>query len=210
MFQHISTYYNNFNNEPVLHVAKALLKNCKNERLKRAFDDVKFIQSFKQPPNILRTLSHSKFERNRNQVAPGVHKCSSARCKICKLYLQVETEVSMNNGVIWQIRCVASCNSLNVLYFLECIFCGLENYIGKTDNCRERTNNHISGCRYGRTPNIFDQHVHTCATAKGMNLLDSNNEPFFKLHILMVCSNYYKLLSYESALHKKGLDTMNS
>ena len=43
-----------------------------------------------------------------------------------------------------------------------------------------------------------------CGPEKGMDI-----EPYFKLYILMVCSNYHKLLSYESALHARGLDTIN-
>ena len=63
----------------------------------------------------------------------------------------------------------------------------------------------MSGCRLGTSTDKFDNHVFSCAKGKGMELV----EPYFKLHILMVCNNYFKLLGYESALHAKGLDTIN-
>ena len=85
-------------------------------------------------------------------------------------------------------------------------FCKVESYIGKMDDCRERTNNHMTGCRYGKSTKNFDKHVFGCAKERGMDLL----EPYFKLYILMVCNNYHKLLSYESALHARGLDTLHS
>ena len=112
----------------------------------------------------------------------------------------------MSDGSIWEVRCFADCNSLNILYFLMCNFCNFETYIGKTDDGRERTNNHMSGCRHGRTTDDFDNHVFKCDKEKCMNLI----EPYFKFYILMVCNNYYKLLSYESALHARGLDTLNN
>ena len=111
----------------------------------------------------------------------------------------------MSNGETWEVKCFANCNSLNVLYFLVCNFCQEVTNIGKTDDCRERTNNHISGCRHGRTTDKFDNHVYACAPQKGMELV----EPYFKLYFLMVCSNYHKLLSHENALHARGLDTIN-
>ena len=64
----------------------------------------------------------------------------------------------------------------------------------------------MTGCRHGSTTDNFDKHVFGCAKEKGMEII----EPYFKLYILMVCNTYHKLLSYESALHAKGLDTLNN
>ena len=200
----ISTYCNNYDNRSVMQMTKSLLKNPREQRLKDAFENVTFINAYKQPPNLLRSLSNSKFERREENQITGVFKCKEPKCKICRLYLQVGTEVPMSDGSTWEIRCFANCNSLNVLYFLVCNFCGIVSKIGKTDNCRDRTNNHITGCRHGTQTDDFDNHVFECGPQRGMNF-----EPYFKLYILMVCSNYHKLLSYESSLHAQGLDTIN-
>ena len=201
----ISTYCDNYNNDSVLQMARTLLKNPQDDRLKSAFKGVTFINAYRQPPNLLRSLSHSKFEMKEKEKIAGVFKCSDNKCKICKLYLQVGTQVPMSNGLTWEIKCFGNCNSLNVVYFLVCNFCHEVTNIGKTDDCRERTNNHISGCRHGRTTDKFDNHVFQCAPKKGMELV----EPYFKLYLLMVCNNYHKLLSHESNLHARGLDTIN-
>ena len=135
----------------------------------------------------------------------GVFKCGSDKCKICISYLQLGTQVRMSNGFMWEVKCFGDCNSLNVLYFQICNVCKEVSNIGKTDNFRDRTNNHISGCRWGRTSDKFDNHVFGCWKGKDME----PPETFFKIWILMVCSNYHKLLSHESALHAQGLDTIN-
>ena len=103
------------------------------------------------------------------------------------------------------IKSHINCNSLNTIHYLICNSCNQETYIGKTDNMRLRTNNHISGCRLGNTTNMFDNHVYNCfkKTQK------PHQEPFFKLLALLKLSNYNKLRSYEKLFHARGYDTMN-
>ena len=163
------------------------------------------MQAYKQPRNLLRMFSHSIFLKNDQLTQNGVFKCSDKRCKICAIYIQEGSTIPMSNGTTWVIKCQANCSSLNVLYFLMCNFCDYESYIGKTDDTRERTNNHITCCSHGTGTDMFDNHVFNCANNKGLPLI----EPFFKLYIMMVCSDYNKLLDYESRFHSLGLDTMN-
>ena len=82
----ISPYNNNYNNSSVLQATKSFIRQAKDERISSAFDDVKFIHAYRQPPNLLRSLSHSKFEHSENNVLEevGEFKCSSKSCKICR------------------------------------------------------------------------------------------------------------------------------
>ena len=141
---------------------------------------------------------------------PGIYKCSHKGCKICRLYLQPCTSFITANGTKWEVRCNINCNSKNVLYYLVCCFCEMQNtltsYIGKSDDTRDRTNNHITGCRHGNTSNKFDNHVYKCAKTRKLPLI----EPFFKLYLFMSLSNYNKLRNYESKLFAEGHDTMNN
>ena len=131
----------------------------------------------------------------------GVFRCNSSKCEICKFgYLQEGKSFVTSDGRTWDVKCHITCHSLNVLYFLVCNFCNTETKLGKTDNLRNRTNNHRSGCREGRGSDIFDNHVFNC---KGPTL----REPLFRMYVLMACSNYDKLLNIERRLHLKGLDT---
>ena len=113
------------------------------------------------------------------------------------------------NGTNWEIRCFMNCNSKNAIYYLKCCFCekqgDLTSYTGKTDNTRDRTNNHITGCRHGKTTDKFDNHVFNCAKVRNLLLI----EPFFKMYMFMALSDYNKLRCYERKLHAQGHDTMN-
>ena len=207
----ISTYYSNYSNELLCTAAKQLIKGSKDDRVKQAFENVQFVQALKQPPNLLRTLTNSKFINGDTVSKVGVSKCSDKRCKICRLYVQTGTEIPLSNGQTWRIKMDANCNSKNILYFLVCYFCQHETYIGKTDQTRDRTNNHITGCRYGNGSNVFDLHVYKCGNLENLSIIERKQlEPYFKLYIMMACKDYQKLLDYEKRLHMRNCDTMNS
>ena len=137
--------------------------------------------------------------------ARGVFRCTSKKCEICVLgYLQEGREFVVSNGTSWFVKCHITCHSLNVIYFLKCNYCNFETKLGKTDNLRDRTNNHRSGCRNGTGRDIFDNHVHSCRLACGV----PPKEPEFLMYCLMACSDFNKLLSYERGMHLRGFDTM--
>ena len=206
----ISTYYSNYSNSMVVEVTKQLLNNTKDLRIAKAFKDTKIIEAFKQPPNLLQLVSNSKFIHPFPKLIidpkrRGLWKCTHPLCKICQLYIIEGDSFQTSNGTVWNIRCPASCNSLNVLYYLKCRFCqGATTYSGKTDVFRQRTNGHISDIRHKRGGD-FDKHVRRCAKKKKISL----TEPFFEATIFMVLKDYNSLLSYEAMLHAAGHDTMN-
>ena len=207
----ISTYYSNYSNEHLSLLANQLVKTSTNKRVKEAFQNVKFVQALRQPPNLLRTLSNSRFITDTQKKTAGVFKCTDKRCKICQLYLQEGSTILMSNGTIWEIRSSPNCHSLNVIYFLVCAFCNKESKIGKTDNLRDRSNNHMTGCRQGTQSDDFDNHVYTCGRLNADSTKEAKKakEPFFKLYIMLECSSYHKLLDYEKKFHNAGMDTMN-
>ena len=207
----ISTYFSNYDNGTVLQIAKNLINNSKDERIKSAYKGVKLIHAYRQPPNLLRMISNSAFVDNSNQVNKkvGCFKCSHKGCKICRIYLQNCKSFVTANGTTWDVRCFINCNSLNVIYYLVCCFCeqqgALTSYTGITDDLRERTNNHITGCRHGMTSNKLDRHVYNCARARNLPA----NEPYFRMYMFMALSDYNKLRNYERKLHAQGHDTLN-
>ena len=161
-------------------------------------------RAFKQPPNLLRRISHSVFLENNNNnnnnnnnvetKLSGLFKCHRSNCKLCELYIQGEDSFETSNGSTSILKCHATCNSRNVLYYLKCIFCYSTlrtTYTGKTDNFRKRTSNDISGIRCGRGGD-FDEHVRNCAARHNKELI----EPLFEDRILMVLKDYNNLLDY--------------
>ena len=122
------------------------------------------------------------------------------------MYLQECNSFLISKGSKWNVKCHATCNSKNVIYFQVCIFCNVTSYTGKTDNFRGRTNVHISACRLGTSDNIFDNHVYNCSRDNNL----PHNEPYFKSYIYMVLNDYNKLLNLEKRLHLAGHDTLNN
>ena len=202
----ITPYFGNFDSSNIVHTTRELIASCSNERVQKAFKDTKIIQCYTQTPNLLRILSSSRFNSSTslNGKIKGVYCCKSSKCEICSLgYLQECSSFSTSNGTLWDVKCRITCNSLNVIYFLKCNFCHEETKLGKTDNLRHRTNNHRTGCRQGKSSDIFDNHVFACQKSKGI----PRREPFFLIYVLMACSDYNKLLNIERRLHLQGHDT---
>ena len=166
---------------------------------------MKFVQCYIQTPNLLQTLSSSRFKSPAStDEERGTFHCTDQRCEICTFsYLQKCNSFFTSNGTEWRIKGHITCNSKNVIYFLKCSFCMHETKLGKTDNLRKRTNNHRTGCRDGKGTDIFDNHVYSCSRSQGLAI----TEPLFILYVMMACSDYNKLLSIERKLHLAGHDT---
>ena len=204
-----STYFSNHDCRNILNVASDLIGSTRDDRLRQAFKNTQLIQSHRQPKNLLRLLTSSRFLNSSNIIAErkpsGIFLCHRNICKLCTDgYLQECRSFLTSNGTTWDVKCHATCSSKNVIYFLVCNFCNLESYTGKTDNFRNRTNDHISKSRSGKSTNIFDIHVYNCSR----NF--SPRVPLFKAYIFMVMNDYNKLLNSERQLHLAGHDTMNS
>ena len=190
-----------------------MIGNSKNKRIQEAFKDVQFITSYRQPPSLLRQITNAEFITSVEEATRGISLCKNSACKICKMYLQKCDSFETANGTIWQIKCHIDCNSKNVLYYQVCNFCSKVSNVGKTDDLRERTNNHISCCRHGSGTDIFDLHVHECAKLQNRFLEKKTYiqyEPYFKLYIFMKLRDYSALRSHERRLHLQGHDTINN
>ena len=74
-------------------------------------------------------------------------------------------------------------------------------YAAIANSLRKRTNGHISCCRLGNSNDKFDNHVYKCKK--------NDDEPYFKLWVLMEVNDISKLLVYENHFHKRGMDTIN-
>ena len=201
----ISTYFSNFDSSNILETTRNLIQNSTNTRIQEVFKDMRFVHARRQPPNILRQLSSAAFIQGDTEKNPGIHLCGRSNCKICEKYLQPCKTFKTTNGAEWNIKSKITCRSLNVLYYQVCNFCNKVAKTGKTDNFRDRTNNHISGARYGNGSDIFDNHVYQCSRNNNM----PHDEPYFKLYAYMEVNDYSKLRNIERKLHLQGHDTIN-
>ena len=207
----VTTYYPNIDNKSLMKTIKQKFQNIQNEDLKDIFKDTNFVLSLKQPKNIYRELSSSKFTSTRTIIEPGTYKCKDKRCKICQLYLNETKQFLMSNGQIWDIRRNINCHSINVIYYLKCKMCNeKETYIGKTighnvTGFKGRMNQHISECRTGVSTCKFPRHVFSCGTKN-----NNPKEPFFSIDIMLRLNQSDKLETLEKHFNLKGYDTLNN
>ena len=91
-----------------MQTVKNKFKNIKNERL---YKDIIFILSLKQPKNLYKELTSSRFISSfKNIKKPGTYKCSGKRCKICQNYLNETNKFTLSNGQVWEICRETDCH----------------------------------------------------------------------------------------------------
>ena len=205
---YVTTHYDNYDVRNISTTSVSLLHNSHNSRINDVFKDCKIVTAFRQPPNLLRRLTSSKFSSSQMvnfENEPGLYTCKSNRCKLCREgYIIDCKQFQTANGQTWEIRCHITCNSYNVIYYLVCNFCKITSYCGKTNNLRLRMNNHKSSCLSGTSSDIFDNHVYHCKNNK------DQIGPLFQIYAFMALKEERQLLSYESLFHNRSVDTMNS
>ena len=146
-----------------------------------------------------------------NTRRQGLFHCTDKKCKLCHLYIQECNSFITHNNTEWKIKSDIHCNSINVLYFLKCKKCPNQerpvSNTGKTfTRMRDRMNNHITSCRLGGSSDLFDNHVFECK----QNSSNPDEEPYFHVYAFMTVKRRESLLTYESHLHKRGFDSINS
>ena len=198
----------NMSNYQFNHILKSttnLLQNAESDVIKDIFKDVRLVEAVSQPRNLLRILS-SKSTTNNNDTTPGIFaECNINKCEICKFgYIEDCTSFTTSSGKTWVIKSHINCNSRNVIYYLECVFCdGDVTKTGKTFFMRDRINNHRSDCHTGRTTDVFDRHVHECGAHRGQ-------QPYFRVKAFMKLNKPDKLLTYENLFHQRKYATINT
>lgn len=203
----VTTFTDNYDIQNISSACTSLLRNSRNSRIHEVFESCQVVTAYRQPPNLLRRLTSSRFSSSPivdTDNEPGLFTCTSKKCKLCHDgYIQKCKEFSLSNGKTWTIKTHITCNSHNVIYFLICNFCKTTSYCGKTNNLRLRMNGHKSSCVSGKSTDIFDNHVFEC---KGST---KPQGPLFLIYVLMELNDAEKLIAYESLFHSKSIDTMN-
>ena len=200
----VTTNFSNYSVQNIVKKSQSLIDSIRDPNLRSKFENTNIILSQRQPKNLLKELCNANFSTHNTIDTAVIEKCNDKRCNICKQYLQHTTNFTLSNGNLWTVRRNMSCKSKNVIYFLSCNQCNNSTtYIGKTNNLRFRTNQHISTCRTGRGSDKFDQHVFNCGNSAPI-------EPYFKLYLMLELKSEDALLTYEKHFHGKCYDTMNA
>ena len=115
-----------------MQTVKNKFKNTRNEHLKCIYKDTNLTLPLKQPKNLYRELTSSRFISNFKIIRKN-YKCSDKRCKINQNYLNETSQFTMSNGQVWEIRREINWHSVNAIFYLKCKTCNeKETYIRKT------------------------------------------------------------------------------
>ena len=116
-------------------------------------------------PNLRRLLRRAEYNPEEEQ---GVIPCTRPNCDLCRLgYLKIQTEVKSPTGAtLFKLYTRFHCNSMNILYLLTCPVCNKQ-YVGKTEDCRHRMNNHKKDVHNPKQKTLYaDKHLKNCLIEK--------------------------------------------
>lgn len=131
-----------------------------------------------------------------------VHPCNGSRCGICSQILS-GNEFHFNCGFVFRVcQTNLNCNSKDVIYVLRCKTCQAE-YIGETENLRNRINTHNSHIRTNRRLCRATDHLVEC----GLHLSHVNDR--YQVFLLDVEHDSYVRKAKESYYIRLFLPKMN-
>ena len=152
----------NQNMTPAIQTARHLLR--RSETMETVLQKKKIINSKRQPKNLKRILTSSKFDSQEH--TPRVTKCNRRRCKTCPDLIE-GTNITFNNGKSFHVKANMSCITKNVVYSIICEKCKAF-YIGQTKNelCKRMTlHRQQTNHEELRFLNV-NKHIHSCAGGK--------------------------------------------
>ena len=139
------------------------LEELKNKEKISKYLTTKIIKSQKQPQNLKRILTSSKFGENTTR---GVTKCNNKRCKICDIIMEGKSYTFKNLEIKFKINKNWSCHSKNVVYIIESRECK-EIYIGSTQALNTRISLHRSNIKIEENRKLnVSKHLYQCSRGK--------------------------------------------
>ena len=146
-----------------------------DDHMKDIISNSKIVKSRRQPPNLGRLLCRSRFDQN--QPTNEISKCSDSRCRCCDHIITGNTH-QLKSGTVLKPNSDMSCDSMNLIYVIECLGCR-EHYVGETgQTLRDRMRGHrveVTNAQHRKTP--VDIHIAKC----------SKKHPFFNVFPVYKC-----------------------
>lgn len=132
----------------------------RSSTMKRLLSKTDIINSRKQPKNLKRLLTTSKFEKN--TTLPQITKCGDKRCKLCSILIE-GTHIILNNSEKFTVKQNMNCKTQNLVYMIICDGCK-NTYIGETEQqLNQRINLHRSQIKNPNNRTIpLSKHLHQC------------------------------------------------
>ena len=149
---------------PVIRNALSIMD--KSPKMSKLLAKTSIIQSCRQPKNLKRLLTRSKFQEKEDNLAT-VTKCGHANCSVCPQIIE-GNQISFGIGHDFVVKNNMNCATSSVIYCLQCSNCK-EFYIGQTGGPLQRRitvhRQHIRHAKY----RILQVSHHIASCAVGLN-----------------------------------------
>ena len=80
----VTTFYSNYNQHNIIRTYNNLINNTRNANIKNTFHNTNAILTLRQPKNLLRILTSSRFDSTKTPKRLGLFRCKDKRCLICR------------------------------------------------------------------------------------------------------------------------------
>lgn len=149
----------NQNMAQAIQTTRQLLK--RSETMNSVLQKKTIINSKRQPKNLKRILTKSKFDSQ--EKTPCVKRCGRSRCKTCPDLIE-GTNITFVNGKTFNVKSNMSCITKNVVYSILCSKCNAF-YVGQTKNelCTRMTVHRQQTKHDALRVLKVNKHVHSCA-----------------------------------------------
>ena len=143
---------------------------------RHVFEGTKIIDSRREPPSLLRSLQHSRFnESGARTNHKGAKRCKQPNCRVCGEIMETDLVWFRSSGCSFKINSSMDCTVRNVIYALFCGGCS-QSYIGETVNLRNRASSHRSNAKSeDRAVMKASRHLYGCG--RGFKIC-----PILKIH----------------------------
>ena len=145
-----------------------VIKNCEqilsqSSKMKKILDKKNIIHSRRQPKNLKRILTKSRFNCvPEEEITPTVSKCTDKRCKTCEHIIE-GSSVRFKNGKEVTVKHNINCSVKFIIYAIICPNCH-DFYIGQTKDLRKRMTLHRQQTDTDEYRNLHvNKHIHNCA-----------------------------------------------
>ena len=130
---------------------------------RHVFENTKIIDSRKEPPSLIRSLQHSRFDEFGTKASmKGVKRCKQPNCRVCGEIMETDRVWFRNAGCAFTINSSMDCTVRNVIYALFCVGCS-QSYIGETVDLRHRASSHRSNAKdEDRAVMRVSRHLYRC------------------------------------------------
>ena len=95
----------------------AILQN--DDKMKNVLQKNPFIKSHRQPKNLKKLITRTKFEEKLNDMPPSISKCGRSNCGILGNILVEGESFKFKNGPLFKLKSNMDCSSKNLLYLMS-------------------------------------------------------------------------------------------